>query len=262
MNFAMLKAAELRETDRTGHPFELPLIQSLGRLEFNSAVTFLVGENGCGKSTLLESLAIAAESVAVGGLDLETDPTLETSRALAKTLRLSWTRRTRRGFFLRAEDFFGFARRVAASRRDMEELESEFGEKFEGYGRQLAMGVARGQAQALARYAELETSSHGEAFLHLFQERLVPRGLYFLDEPEAALSPQRQLGLLSLLKEMGQQECQFIVATHSPILMALPGASILDLNQVPPQPVEWDQTEHVRLTRDFLAHPQRYLRHL
>ena len=245
-----------------GHPFELPLIRELERLDFEASVTFLVGENGSGKSTLLEGLAIASRAVAVGGKDLEQDPTLATSRKLAEKLRLSWSRRAKRGFFLRAEDFFGFAQRVVQARQEMEELESEFDSKFEGYGRQLATGVARGQAQALARYEELETSSHGEAFLHLFQERLVPGGLYFLDEPEAALSPQRQLALLSLLKEMREEESQFIIATHSPILMALPDAVILNMNEVPPQPIAWAKTEHVQLTRDFLANPERYLRYL
>ena len=246
----------------SGHPFELPLVRELEWLDFESPVTFLVGENGCGKSTLLESLAIASRVVTVGGLDLDDDPTLESSRRLAEKLRLSWAKRSGRGFFLRAEDFMGFARRMAQSRHDLEELEEEFDSQFEGYARQLATGVARGQSRALDRYAELETSSHGEAFLHLFQERIVANGLYFLDEPEAALSPQRQLALLALLKDMLTEGCQFIIATHSPILMALPGAQILNLNEVPPQPVEWEETEHVQLTRDFLNCPDRYLRHL
>lgn len=245
-----------------GHPFDLPLVRDFERLDFKAPVTFLVGENGTGKSTLLESLAIAARAIVVGGEDLESDPTLESSRNLAKNLRLSWSRRSKRGFFLRAEDFFGFAKRIAQSKLDLQELEQEFDDKFEGYGRQLAVGVARGQQQALARYAELETSSHGEAFLHLFQERLVPDGLYLLDEPEAALSPQRQLALLALLKEMVGQNAQFVVATHSPILMAFPGASIYDLDQVPPQITAWEELEHVKFTKDFLSCPERYLRYL
>ncbi len=246
----------------TGHPFELPLVQEMDWLDFESPVTFLVGENGCGKSTLLESLAIAARVATVGGMELDEDPTLETSRRWAEKLRLSWAQRSGRGFFFRSEDFIGFTRRISESRKEMKELEEEFDAQFEGYARQLATGVARGQAHALTRYEELETSSHGEAFLHLFQERFVPNGLYFLDEPEAALSPQRQLALIALLKEMEGEGCQFIIATHSPILMAFPGATILDLNEAPPQPIEWKDTEHVQLTRDFLNNPERYLRYL
>ena len=161
----------------TGHPFELPLVQEMDWLDFESPVTFLVGENGCGKSTLLESLAIAARVATVGGMDLDEDPTLETSRRWAEKLRLSWVQRSGRGFFFRSEDFIGFTRRISESRKEMKELEQEFDAQFEGYARQLATGVARGQAHALTRYEELETSSHGEAFLHLFQERLVPNGL-------------------------------------------------------------------------------------
>ena len=244
------------------HPFELPIVQQLETIEFSSPVTFFVGENGTGKSTLLESIAIAARSVAVGGTDLEADPTLQTSRDLSEQLRLSWTRRTKRGFFLRAEDFFGFAQRIAQSRQEMEDLEQEFEGKFEGYAKQLAVGVARGQNQALERYSQLQTSSHGEGFLHLFQERFVPEGLYFLDEPEAALSPQRQLALLALMKALVEERAQFIVASHSPILMAFPGATLLSFDRVPPEPVAWAELEHVRLTRDFLTNPERYLRYL
>jgi predicted ATPase len=258
----ILQSVERHGKLGSGHPFELPLVRQMERLEFTTPVTFLVGENGAGKSTLLESIAIAARAVAVGGQDLELDPTLETSRDLAARLRLGWSRRTKRGFFMRAEDFFGFAQRIAQSRKEMEELEEEFEEKFDGYARKLALGVARGQGQALERYQELETSSHGEAFLHLFQERFVPEGLYFLDEPEAALSPQRQLALLSLMKELVEENAQFIVASHSPILMAFPEATILSLDQVPPVVVPWEELEHVRLTRDFLSNPERYLRHL
>jgi predicted ATPase len=258
----ILKSVERIGKLGSGHPFELPIIQQLERLDFTTSVTFLVGENGTGKSTLLEGIAIAARAIAVGGRDLESDPTLQTSRDLAANLRLSWTRRTKRGFFLRAEDFFGFAQRIAQSRQELEDLEEEFDQKFEGYGRQLALGVARGQNKALERYRELETSSHGEAFLHLFQERFVPQGLYFLDEPEAALSPQRQLALLSLMKELVDEQAQFVVASHSPILMAFPEATILSLDDVPPVRVPWEELEHVRLTRDFLSNPERYLRHL
>jgi len=115
----------------------------------------------------------------------------------------------------------------------------------------------------IERYGEdLDANSHGESFLKLFQARFVPGGLYLLDEPEAPLSPQRQLALLSMLQEMVEQNAQFIIATHSPILMAFPGAAILSFDQHPVREIAWEETEHVSLTRAFLNNPQRFLRHL
>jgi predicted ATPase len=114
------------------------------------------------------------------------------------------------------------------------------------------------------RYGEkdLDSYSHGEAFLNLFQARFVPGGLYLLDEPEAALSPSRQLSFLSALKQMVGQEAQFIIATHSPIILAYPGAQILQFHEGAIREVKYNGLEHVNLTRDFLANPEAFLRHL
>ena len=110
--------------------------------------------------------------------------------------------------------------------------------------------------------ADPDARSHGEAFLNFFQQRLVPRGLYLMDEPEAALSPQRQLALLALMFDLVADGAQFIVATHSPLLLAYPGARIYSFDSAPIEPIAWDETDHVRLTRDFLANPERFLRQL
>jgi len=120
------------------------------------------------------------------------------------------------------------------------------------------------RVQALdRRYGDgLDTGSHGEAFLRFFGARVVARGTYFLDEPEAPLSPSRQLALLALLREMVDNDCQVILATHSPILLALPGAEIWSFDETPPRVTPWADLEHVRLTRDFLASPEAFLRHL
>jgi len=246
-------------------PFNLPLVRAFPGLKLRAPVTFFVGENGSGKSTLLEALAAACKMPVIGGDELETDPTLAHARGLALRLRLSWARRSRRGFFLRAEDFFRFARRMASLAQEMDQAAEEAGKQYTGYARQLAQGSLRGQKQELEqRYGgELDARSHGESFLALFRSRLVPGGLYLLDEPETPLSPQRQLTLLAMMKEMtGEKECQFIVATHSPILMAYPGAAILSFDETPIREVPYEDVEHVRLTRDFLRAPERYLRQL
>src|SRR5205085_10529859 len=145
----------------------------------------------------------------------------------------------------------------------------EMAEEFEreglkGYGLRLAQGAVRGQRRELARrYGEdADARSHGESFLNLFQSRFVPGGLYLLDEPEAPLSPQRQLALLSMLKEMVNEDAQFIIATHSPILMAFPEAMILSFDVHPIKEVMWEEIEHVSLTRAFLNNPSSFLRHL
>ncbi len=265
----VLLVAGTDDADRArGFPFDIPVIASLGELEFTSPVTFLVGENGSGKSTFLEALAVAAGSVAVGSSELGRDPTLEPIRALARAMRLSWTKRTRRGFFLRAEDFFGYARRLTGIREGLERDLAEVDIRHAGssdYARELARSPFRKELGALkASYdGELGDRSHGEGFLDLFRARFVPDGLYLLDEPEAPLSPLRQLAFLSMLRELVDgQRAQFIIATHSPILMAFPGATILGFDQAPIRNVRYEDLEHVTITRDFLADPASYLRRL
>jgi predicted ATPase len=114
----------------------------------------------------------------------------------------------------------------------------------------------------VARYGDLDARSHGESFFHVFAQRITGNGLYLMDEPEVALSPQRQIALLALLRDAVEADAQFIIATHAPMLMAFPGAIILRLDETGISPVRWDETDHVRLTRDFLTDPDLFLRHL
>jgi predicted ATPase len=255
------------------HPFTVPAVRALaglpGGLALDAPVTCFVGENGSGKSTLLEGLAAAVGLPAVGSDDVARDPTLAPARALGRALKLTWTRRLTRGFFLRAEDFFGFARRLARERADLEarlaELEAEYARLDRApHALGLAQGPLRASlAEMTRRYGvDLDARSHGESFLQLFQARLVPQGLFLLDEPEAALSPQRQLALLALMKRFAAEGAQFVVATHAPLVLAYPGARLYSFDETPPALVGYDDLEHVRLTRDFLRDPTRYLRQL
>jgi predicted ATPase len=262
------RAAFRRATeDRHGFPFDLPALRGLDGLEFRAPVTVFVGENGSGKSTVLEALAIAAKAITAGSADVTADATLTGVRALADEMRLSWSKRPGRGFFLRAEDFFGYAKRLDTLRSELEaelrRVEVEYADA-EPYARALAGAPMRGELAALReRYGDgLDSRSHGESFLHFFAERLVPGGIYFLDEPEAPLSPARQLSLLALLKRMEAERSQVILATHSPILLAYPGAEILGFDTTPVAPVRYEDLEHVTLMRDFLRDPEAYLRHL
>jgi predicted ATPase len=252
-----------------GFPFTVPAVRSLDSLDLGAAVTFFVGENGSGKSTLLEGIAAAAGLPAVGSHDLRDDATLGAQRRLAEALRLSWTSRTSRGFFLRAEDFFGYTKRLARERAELLQRVAELEEEYHTQDRSAyALGLAQGPLRASLgdmerRYGvDLDANSHGQSFLKIFQSRFVPGGLYLLDEPEAPLSPQSQLALLAMLIEMTRQEAQFVIATHSPILLAVPGARIYSFDAAPVAEVEYESLDHVRLTRDFLNDPARYLRHL
>lgn len=245
-------------------PFDLAFVRKFRKLEFKQPVTFLVGENGSGKSTFLEAIAAAAGSIAVGRDDIRDDSSLAAARELGAKLTLSWRVWHRKGFFLRAEDFFNFTLRVNQAVAELQDIENEFGAELKGHALALAQGVARGQRKGLIdRYGEnADARSHGENFLHLFRERFVPGGLYLLDEPEAPLSPQRLLGLLSLLKEMVELDAQFIIATHSPILMAYPDATIFSFDHAPIKKVKYDDVEHVSLTKAFLENPEAFLRRL
>jgi len=250
------------EPDR--FPFNLPVVQKTKKLEFASPVTFFVGENAAGKSTLLEALAAGIGSVTVGGHDVTNDPTLEPARSLARCIRFAWTKKINRGFFLRAEDFFQFTRRLQTMKDEFRDLRRSYDQERDSYGLRLAKGMVAGQIAALTgRYGEnLDANSHGESFFKLFQARLVPDGLYLLDEPETPFSPKRQMALLVLLHDMVQKNCQFIIATHSPILMAYPGACILNFDELPVRPTPYDQLEHVNLVRSFLNNPEKMLRML
>lgn len=250
-------------------PYSVPAIRTLRTLNFPTPVTFLVGENGSGKSTLLEAIAAATGMQAIGSeMRLEADTTLSAQRELASHFKLTWHgARPSRGFYLRAEDFFGFTKTLAKMRadflRELEEIDEEYRDRSD-WAKGLRAGPVSGSLRDMEqRYGiDLDANSHGQSFLKLFQSRFVPRGLYLLDEPEAPLSPQSQLAFIAMLKEMTSLASQFVIATHSPILLAFPGATIYSFDECPVQRVEFETLEHVTLTREFLANPERFLRHL
>lgn len=216
------------------YPFDLPLLADGLDLRFTSPVTFLVGENGSGKSTLLEAIAWAAGFSAQGGNRTNSHHETDDGALLGAALALTWKPKVADGFFLRAETFFNFA-------SYLESVNST----FRAYGGQ-----------------PLHTRSHGEAFLALFTHRFED-GLFLLDEPEAALSPQRQLAFLEILNRLAKSGgAQFISATHSPMLLALPGATVWSLDGGAIQAVDYRETDHFRVTRDFLDSPERFFRYL
>ena len=217
----------LRLDNSAGWPWTIPALNALHSLQFSAPVTIFCGENGTGKSTLLEAIARKSGRIALGRADAAHDETLSHLDSFCDHLQLRWHTQSARGFFLRAEDVFGYTQRLQVLAAELQIQADSYSAELNSYddknqprdeGIKRARGSILGQKRELTRrYGENpDARSHGETFLHLFQERLSPRGLYLLDEPEAALSPLRQLALLSLLKNASQ----FIIATHSPFLMA------------------------------------------
>lgn len=220
---------------------DIPAIAAINTLTFAKPVTFFVGENGSGKSTLLEAVAVNFGFNPEGGSRNFDFHSVETHSGLHSLLRLSkGVPRPKDGFFLRAESFYNVATEVD---RLAAEPYGSIDEAFlDSYGGK-----------------SLHAQSHGESFLSLMLSRFRGSGLYLLDEPEAALSPSRQMTLLACLHSLVKDGSQFIIATHSPILMAYPNAQILLMDDHGLQPIAYKQTEHYQITRSFLENPERML---
>ena len=230
----------MMENAGDGWPFSIPAVQALGareRLEFHPAVTFFIGENGSGKSTILEAIARKAGFSPEGGWKKRATENIASSSPLDGALRLSRTGYPSDGWFLRAESFYN----VATELEELDKME-HCGHGFAAFG-----GTS------------LHQQSHGESFLALLLNRLQGDGLYLFDEPEAALSPQRQLAVLTLMHRLVYHRSQLIIATHSPILLAYPHARIYEFSTEGIREVAYTETEHFNVTRDFLNRHEKML---
>ncbi len=244
MDGRYIESVRLKRPPQEEYLKRLPAVRYLqagNTLRFTQDVAFFVGENGTGKSTLLEAIAIACGFNAEGGTRNFSFSTKETHSSLCRCLTVARKRYPRDGFFLRAESFYN----VATNIDQMDEEEGLGPPVIDSYG-----GIS------------LHRQSHGESFLALVQYRFGGRGLYLLDEPEAALSPSRLLTLLAEVQRLVRCDSQLIIATHSPILMAYPGAQIFQLDEDGIHEVGYRETEHYQLTRRFLENPERMLRYL
>lgn len=221
------------------YPFSVPAIRRLDALDFQREVTFFVGENGSGKSTLLEAIAYQCGFNTAGGGRNNVHQVDAAQAALGEYLRLSWLPKVTKGFFLRAESFYHFASYLDQIARE----DPAF--SYQGYGGR-----------------SLHHQSHGESFLALFLNRFGDKGIYLLDEPEAALSPARQLAFMRILHQLVSiGKAQFIIATHSPILLGYPQAEIFSFTDTL-ESVQYEETEHYQITKGFLNGKERYLREL
>ncbi len=222
--------------DRAAYPFCLPFLTDEFEITFDAAVTIIVGENGVGKSTLIEAIAALAGYDHAGGgkgyRPVEHDHAVEVAGdALAEALRASWLPKVTNGWFFRAESFFSVARYLDEAARD-----------------------------ASAAPPDFLSHSHGEGFIRFFTERCNRHGIYFFDEPESALSPSRQIEFLRILARLqAGKSAQVIMATHAPILMALPKAKLLKMTPRGLAPVTLEETDHFRLMREFCSSPAAFI---
>ena len=225
----------------------IPVVQQLkqsGELSFHSNITFLVGENGTGKSTLLEAMAVACGFNPEGGTKNYMFSTKDTHSELHDHLTIVRRRHAKWGYFLRAESFYNtstYLDKLTEKPKDEHELPS----KFSGYGNKL-----------------MHVQSHGESFLHIIEHCFSSEGIYFLDEPEAALSVRHLFQLMTTIHELAQKGSQFIIATHSPILMSIPGSVVLELSNQGICEIDYKETEHFQLSQQFYTDPERMLYYL
>ncbi|AKB29775.1 ABC transporter, ATP-binding protein [Methanosarcina siciliae T4/M] len=220
------------------YPFNLPAVRNLQSLSFHPKVTFIIGENGSGKSTILESIAVAYGFNAEGGTKNFNFTSRATHSDLSNYIKVvKGTKKPRTGFFLRAESFYNFASSI-----DDLDNEASFGPPIiNSYGGR-----------------SLHEQSHGESFFAVFLNKFTGEGIYILDEPEAALSPSRQMSMLTRMHDLVKEGSQFIIATHSPIIMAYPQAVIYQIQEGFEQ-IGYKETEHYQVTQSFLNNTQKML---
>lgn len=241
MNFMFIRRIEYEKQNISKldeYPYNIPCLKKFKALEFHSPVTFLIGENGSGKSTLIEAIALLMKMNPEGGTNNFQFQTNNTISSLYQYLKVVKTPRTiKNKFFLRAESFYNFS-------TELDRIQREYGDVIQYYGGK-----------------SLHEQSHGESFMAVMKNRFGKEGLYILDEPEAALSPTRQMSLLILIQDLIKQGSQFIIATHSPILLSFPNAEIYNLEKNM-ELISYEETDYYQLYQLFINNKERILHQL
>lgn len=263
-----LRAIRQQENEPSSetYPLSLPQIRDIERLEFPSAVTLIAGDNGSGKTTLVELIAALTGAIRIG--DARADRRAQSSFvSAAHAFRAEFVHKPKRSFFFLAEDFTRYidAREdmMREERAEMERIQREYSGRS-GYAKALAaMPHASGLHEMKSMYSdELSQQSHGEGYIDFFGSRLQPQGLYLMDEPEGALSYYNQYILMNMIADAVKRDCQFIISSHSPVLLAYPGASLFAFQEQQLHETQFRALENINFLRDFLAEPTRYLRKL
>jgi predicted ATPase len=259
-----LKSFSINTDKKNPFPFNIAAIKFAKQIQLDNKVTVFIGDNGCGKSTLLESLALCLRLPLIGG-HINEHPGFEAAAILKPFIEIEWKRQTSKGFFFRAEDFSDFINSVENERRkiagDLSDLKRAVDDSIIN---RMSESMNFSLYQMRKNYGEnMQAFSHGEAYLKILQTRIGDKGIFLLDEPEAALSPLKQLSLMFFIMEVLKNgNTQFIISTHSPILTGIPDALIYEIQEDSMKSVEYKETDHYRITKTFLNNPDQYLRNL
>src|SRR5258708_3422219 len=259
-----IKSFSITTDKQNPFPFNIPAVKFAKQMGLDNKVTIFVGDNGCGKSTLLESFAYFLNIPLIGGF-IGSSTGFEGGRLWKQYLELEWAKKVSKGFFFRAEDFSDFINAVEREKSKIEKDLSELrGQVEDSIIEKMSESMNYSLYETRKQYgADMQAFSHGEAYLTILQTRILDKGIYLLDEPEAALSPLKQLSLIALILEVLKKgNTQFIIATHSPILMGMPDATLYEIQEDSMQQVKYKETDHYRITKTFLDNPEYYLRHL
>ena len=261
---AYIEAIRINTDKRHPFPFDVPAVKFAKNVNLDAPVSFIIGDNGTGKSTLLETLAYRLQLPHMDGAGYG-KKCFEAARTLVQYLEVDYKVDRPIGFLFRAEDFGDLMNSV--ERQDARlhaQLDALHGTVPDHIVQEMKDNANLQLFHMRKDYGqELRSFSHGEAYLHIMQEKVKQRGIYILDEPEAALSPAKQLALIHFIREhLKDHRSQFIIATHSPILMAYPGAKIHEVNADGMKETKLEDTEHFAITKSFLNDPEMFLRHL
>lgn len=262
----LIKRIRFSEFDSSIYPFNIKCLRNTKELDFDNKITVLVGENGSGKSTLLKAIAYYNNSINVSKEKIESSY-YNSVKELSRKMKISYSIKTRAGFFFSGEEFITYINNLKEMKDSLEadivEMAEEYKDKSE-YVRNLAMGPVKSQLHALETTydGDLRFKSHGEGFLTFFKSRMHQKGIYLLDEPETPLSATNQYQLLVLITDLVKNGSQVIIATHSPILMALKDAVIYNFAEDKIEKVEYDNIESVVFTKHFLNNTNSFIERL
>ena len=263
-----LRAIKQAETEHAhdSYPLSLPQIAAIERLEFSAPVTLIAGDNGSGKTTLVELIAALAGAIRIG--DARSDRRAHSSFSSAsRAFRAEFSHKPKRSFFFLAEDFTRYidAREdmMREEQAEMERVSRDY-EGRSGYAKALASMPHASSLNEMNRMysGELSQQSHGEGYIDFFGSRLHAQGLYLMDEPEGALSYYNQYVLMNMIADAVKRDCQFIISTHSPVLLAYPDATLYSFEDDHLRESSFHALENINFLRDFLSEPARYLRRL
>jgi len=257
-----IRNISINTEQRNPFPYNVPAVKNLDTIEIDKGITFLVGDNGTGKSTILETIACHMDLPMIGGRR-NTKRGYEGALTLQSHFEIDWNIHTEKGFFFRAEDFSHFVDSVERTNQSSY-LNALKGEVPDHVIDQMKESNNTALREMRKEYGQdMLAFSHGEAYMKIMHDRIKTKGVFLLDEPEAALSPSKQLSMIYfVLEHMKKYMSQFIIATHSPMLMAIPGAKIYQITEDSIEHVSLEDTEHYYLTKGFLDNPEAFLRHL